>query len=450
MNNMNFGTGFNKLGGMVEELVGRDKALCSALNGTSIDVGMAKDPKFGIPSHAADSAIFAGDEAFRGNKIISAAAEAMLKTDPSKVQIRPQWNPETEKFDQRFMMNGDAGFDPLAGQLFSPWNITYLSKVWKEPLAYSNARQLVKTEHGGSNPFAEIFTFFLEQYAGWGVIGQTGDLQNIMANDVNVQNGMASFPIINMMGTYTLTLEEKRRKTWGPVGSSPLGRKQSYLNYVMDMMECIMMLYGNEETNTLGLLDINPIKIWPTGKSLKAMVNSTTTTTRGSDIFRMLAAVVNDFMTRADNKWSKIKIGLSPEAYNYLTSTTYSDNFDATTAMKTFGEAYLAGKGPGHQTPSIEFVAEPLLKASSNGNINPCNPNPFDYMTITAPTIGGGPENEQQATNFFVKVLDKFVFPVIPGMYNDQYKTLRRVAGMVAPIPAACEVWAGFGVQGDE
>lgn len=448
--NFNFGTGFSKLGGIVEELCGRDKALQVALNGTSIDVGMASDPAFGIPAHAADTAIFAGDEAYKGNKIISAAAEAMLKTDPSKVQIHPIYNPETGCFDQHFRMSGDAGFDPLAGQVFSPWNITYLSKVWKEPLAYSNARQLVKSEHAGSNPFAEIFTFFLEQYAGWGVVGQTGDLQNQLANDVNVKNGMASFPIINMMGTYTLTLEEKRRKTWGPVGSSPLGRKQSYLNYVLDMMECIMMLFGNEETGTAGLLDINPIKVWTPGKSLKAIAKSTTTTTRGSDIYRMLAEVINDFLTRADNKWSKLKIGLSPEAWNILNTTTYSDVYDSTTAMKTFADTFLAGKGPGHTTPTIEFVTEPLFKASTNTNRNPCNPNPFDYMSITAPTIGGGPENEQQATNFFVKVLDKFVFPVIPGMYNDQYKTLRRVAGMVAPIPAACEVYAGFGVQGDE
>ena len=444
---MKYGKGFSKLNNIVENFIDRDKNLVSALHGTELSIGMANDPNFGVPASAADNPIFMGDEAYKGEKIISAAAEAMLKSKPESVQIHPVYNPEAQKFDMHFKMAGDAGFDPLAGQLFSPWNITYLSKVWKEPLAYSNAKELVKKVHAGSNPFAEIFTYFLEQYAGWGVIGQTGDLQNTLANDVNVQNGMASFPIINMMGTYSLTLEEKRRKQWGAIGSSPLGRKQSYLNYVMDMMESIIMLYGNEETNTAGLLDINPIKSWETGKSLKDIVNSNTTTTRGSDIYRMLAGVINDFMTRADNKFNKIKIGLSPEAYNLLTSTTYSDQFDATTAMHTFAQTYLAGKGPGHQTPTIEFVAEPLLKASTSTNVNPCNPNSFDYMTITAPEIDGGPDKESQPTNFYASVLDKFVFPVIPGVYNDQYKTLRRTAGVVAPIPAACEVWAGFGVQ---
>jgi hypothetical protein len=253
---------------------------------------------------------------------------------------------------------------------------------------------------------------------------------------------MMSAPIINMMGTYSLTLEEKKRGNWGAIGSSPLSRKQAYLNYVMDMMESIMIIYGNEETKTAGLMDINPIKNWDTGKSMKEIFNSNTSTTRGSDAFRLIAGKINDFLTRADNKFSKLKIAISPEAYNYLTSMPYSDAYDATTAMETFAKSYLAGKGPNGTTPTIEWVAEPLLKANSL-----FNPNPFDYMIISAPEIGGGPNNESQPTNFWAVALKKFVFPVIPGMYNDQYKTLRRVAGMMAPIPAATEIYAGFGVQ---
>lgn len=436
------GSGFSKLAGMVDQFVGKDAGLNKALGDCELSIGLATEAGFGVPAHAADNAIFMGDEIFKGQKIITAAQEAMLKAHPEKVQIHPKYNPEQGKWDMQFSMAGDEGFDPIAGQLFSPWNISYLSKVWKEPLAYSHAHDLVRTEYAGNNPFAEIFTLFLEQYAGWGVVGQTGTLQNNMTNDVNVLNGMMSAPIINMMGTYSLTLEEKKRGNWGAIGSSPLSRKQAYLNYVMDMMESIMIIYGNEETKTMGLMDINPIKNWDSGKSMKEIFNSNTSTTRGSDAFRLIAGKINDFLTRADNKFSHIKIAISPEAYNYLTSMPYSDAYDATTAMETFAKSYLAGKGPNGSTPTIEWVAEPLLKANSL-----FNPNPFDYMIISAPEIGGGPNNESQPTNFWAVALKKFVFPVIPGMYNDQYKTLRRVAGMMAPIPAATEIYAGFGVQ---
>lgn len=445
--NIKTGKGFGGLVDKAMSFVDRDASMTRALSDTELSVGFDSDAGFGVPASAVNSPLFMGDEDFLGEKLINSATEAMLKKNPNSVQIRPQYNPATGKFDMKFAMPGDADFDPLAGQAFSPWNITYLSKVWKEPLAYSNAQKLVKKMSAGNNPFAELFTLFLEQYAGWGVIGQTGSLQNTTTNDVNVRNGMASFPIINIMGTYSVTLREKKQQGWGPFGQSPVARKQSYLNYVMNMIECILILYGNEETNTPGLLNINPIKVWDSGKSLKDIYKSSTSTTRGSDAYRLLADCINQFMTRADNKFSKIQIGLSPEAYNSLQSMPYSDVYNPEAAMKTFMENYNGGKGPGHEVPSIEFVVEPLLKASTSDNVNPLNPNTFDYMTITAPEIGGGPDDEKQPTNFYASVLDKFVFPVIPGMYNDQYKTLRRTAGVIAPIPQAVEVYAGFGVQ---
>ena len=246
------GSGFSKLAGFVDSFVGKDVGLSKALGDCEMAVGLASDPGFGVPASAADSVVFMGDEAHLGEKHINAAVEAMLKAHPENVQIHPSYNANTKKWDMDWKMAGDEGFDPLAGQVISPWNIAFLSKVWKEPLAYSRAKEMVRTEHAGNNPFAEFFTLFLEQYAGWGVIGQTGSLQNNMTNDVNVKNGMLTAPIINMMGTYTLTLEEQKRGNRGALNSSPLSRKQSYLNYVMDMMDAIMIYYGNEETGTKG------------------------------------------------------------------------------------------------------------------------------------------------------------------------------------------------------
>lgn len=436
------GSGFNKLAGLVDNFVGKDAGLSRALNGCELSIGKSSDAGFGVPAHAADSAIFMGDSAFLGEKQITAAAEAMLKAHPENIQVRPKYNAEKGVWDQIFAMAGDASFDPIAGQTFSPWNIAFLSKVWKEPLSYSRAKDMVRVEHAGNNPFAELFTLFLEEYAGWGVIGQTGSLQNTTTNDVNVMNGMMSAPVINIMGTYTVTLEEKKRKQWGAVGSSPISRKQAYLNYVMDMIDSVLIYYGNAETGTMGLMDVNGVESWDTGKSMKELFHSNASTTRGSDAFRLIAGKINDFLKDADNKFSHIKIAVSPEAYNYLTSMPYSDVYDATTAMETFAKSYLAGKGPNGSTPTIEWVSDPLLKANSI-----FNPNSFDYMVISAPEIGGGPKNESQPTNFYGIALDKFVFPVIPGMYNDQYKTLRRVAGILAPIPQAVKVYAGFGVQ---
>lgn len=441
---INAASGFSRIAGSVGNIVGRDTGLSRALSDTEFSVGYATDPEHGVPGWAAENAIFAGDEALVGQKVISPAAEAMLRIHPEKIQMHPRYNRNTGKYDQVFTMAGDEGFNPLAGQLISPWNITFLNRVWKRPLSYSRAKQLVKSERAGNNPWAEVFTFFLEDYAGWGAIAQTGQLQNTMQNDVNVKTGMASFPIINMMGSYSVTLEEQKRTVWGPQGGSPIARKQAYLNYVFDMMDNILILFGNKETNTPGLLDATPIRMWDTGKSLKDIYNTASTTSqhRGSDAYRQLADLLNDYLTAADNKWSHIQIAMSPEAYNYLQSMPFSDQYEGSAAMSFFAKNYLAGIGPNGGTPSITFIPEPLLKAKSE-----FNPNDFDLMVMSCPSIDGGPGKEQQATNFYATILDKFVFPVIPGMYNHQYKTLRRVAGMVFPMPDAIRVYGGFGVQ---
>lgn len=438
--NLKTGKGFDRLGNVVTELVGRDAGLAKSLGDCELAIGNSGDAGFGVPAYAAKNAIFVGDESLIRSKSASPTAEALLATDPGKVQMRTVYN--GDGWDAKFAVAGDAEFDPVAGQLFSPWNISYLSKVWRKPLSYSRAKEMVRVERAGNNPFAEIFTLFLEDYAGWGVIGQTGSLQNNMSNDVNVRSGLMSFPIINIMGTYSVTLEEQRRGSWGAMGESPLARKQSYLNYVMDMIDSILIYYGNEETSTDGLLTISPIETWDSGQSMTELFKSTTTSTRGSDAFRLIAGHINEFLESADNKYDHIKIAVSPAAYNALTSMPYSDVYDAEGAMRTFAKNYLSGKGPNGSTPQIDWVSEPLLKANSMFNAND-----FDYMVITAPEIGAGPEDEKQPTNFYATALDKFVFPVIPGMYNDQYKTLRRVAGVVAPMPSAVKVYAGFGVQ---
>lgn len=439
---LNLGKGFDRLGNLVEDAVSRDIGLSKSLSGCELSVGYGSDPGFGVPSYAAENAIFVGDEDLIGRKYSSPAAEALLSTNPEKVQLRAVYNGDSAKWDQKFAIAGDAEFDPIAGQLFSPWNITYLSRIWKKPLSYSRAKEMVRTERAGNNPFAEIFTLFLEDYAGWGVIGQTGSLQNNMTNDVNVRSGIMSFPIINIMGTYSVTLEEKRRGSWGAMGESPLARKQAYLNYVMDMIDSILIYYGNPETSTDGLLTISDIETWDSGSSMKELFESTTTQTRGSDAFRLIAKHINEFLESTDNKFDHIKIAISPAAYNALTSMPYSDVYDAEGAMRTFSKNYLAGKGPNGTTPQIEWISDPLLKANSI-----FNENDFDYMVISAPEIGAGPEDVKQPTNFYATALEKFVFPMIPGMYNEQYKTLRRVAGVIAPMPSAIKVYAGFGVQ---
>ena len=129
---LKLGKGFDKLGGLVDEFVSRDAGLAKAMSGCELSIGDSRDPNFGVPAHAMSDPIFVGDEQLIGQTLRTAAGDAMFKADQSKVQVRPVYNFETKKYDLKMCIAGDDGFDPIAGQLFSPQNIAYLSKVWKQ------------------------------------------------------------------------------------------------------------------------------------------------------------------------------------------------------------------------------------------------------------------------------------------------------------------------------
>jgi len=433
----------SRLGGFLDRMINDapNKLAAKTLSGCSFDIGLASDSRYGVPASAQD-AIFVGDSAWlEADPVIDAATKALFERDPTKVMVRPRWNEQRQKYQMVFSpvkggMAGDA-IDFIASQLFSPWNISFLAKVFKEPLAYSNVDKYV-SYHAGSNPWAEIFTLFLEQYTGWAMAEQTGSLQNVMTSDVNVQTGMMTTPIINISGTYTLTLEEQQRPTDGPLGMSAMTRKQSYLNYAIDMLKAVIAIYGNEDTNTNGFMQTSPVNIWPAGQSIKDLKSQTQP---GYKIYYELAQLINERITISDGKFKKFKFIMSPEALAYLRSTPYSEVYDPTSAMRIFMKNYGAETKDG-SVPDVEFIMEPLLKAGSI-----FNPTTADYTMLLCPDIEAGPTEETQPNYIFGAPLKRFVFPAIPGQYNTQFKTLARLAGIIAPIPSAIKIYQGLGVQ---
>ena len=416
-----------------------DEAFSRASRGLSLEIGPASDDKYAVPAHAQD-AVFVGDSARLLDPIVTPEVAALYKSHPEKVHIAPTYDSATKAWAYKFTKDS---VDFLAGQQFLPWNVTYFKRIFKEPLTYTHAFDMVKKEQG-SNPWAEIMSLVLEQYAGFASIGSTGSMQNMMTNDVNVINGMMSANVINMFVTYTLTQEEKERKAGqgtNPFGESSMVTKQRYANYVLNMLKAYLIYYGNFETQTTGLLNVNPVSVWG-GETLSALSSDTTVTAKGNRAYTYLAKIINEFLTRADNKFSKVKIAMCPQAYNALTSMTYSDVYDPTSAMQIFSKNYLGGKGKDGKDPIIEFVSDPLLKPNTMFNETSA-----DYMVITAPEIGAGPDDTVQPLVLYGTPLDQYVFPAIPGMYNTQFKTLSRVAGIFAPVPEAVEVIQGFGQQ---
>jgi hypothetical protein len=408
----------------------------------TFEVGLASDPSFGVPAFAAESALFVGDSGLYG-ELIGANAElnSMFKKNPSSVCLTPEWNWRTKKYDMRaskYVKDADA---LLPAQLLSPWNVSWFQGVFKKPLSWSKAGELVKA-YTGTDPWAEVMSLLLADYSGFAAYSNTGRPDNMLTQNVSVQAGMMSSQVINMTVTYALTMEEiERAKGSSPFSGTLITQKQKYADYVLEMLRSYLIYYGNSSTDTLGLISLNGATSFG-GTSLKDIKNDTANVTKGSTAYRYLASIIADFLTAADNKFNHIKLAMSPEAYNYLSTFVYSDVYNPTAAIKTIRENLEADMTKDGRTLKIDIISDPLLKQSTIFNAQV-----YDYLVIVATEIDAGPNEEAQDIALWGEPISEFVYPTIPGSYHTQYKKLKRVAGLFCPVPSAVKVYSGFGVD---
>ena len=170
---------FKKVGKIANRLVSANGKANHLLCDATLQIGRASDPKYGVPASAVNSPIYVGDHAVLGSVIgNSAEIEALYKKNPLAVNMKPRYNIRTGKYDvvcsksgiQNFV--GDSG-ELISMQTISPWNASYFPELFKQPLLYSHARDLVK-RLGGTNPWGEVQNLQLAAYSGWGLIGESG------------------------------------------------------------------------------------------------------------------------------------------------------------------------------------------------------------------------------------------------------------------------------------
>ena len=445
--NYDIGKGFKKLGKMAEKMIASNGKANDLLRDATLQIGMASDPHFGVGISAVNNPIYVGDSAAIGEAVgLTPELEALYKKNAMGVNVRPRFNTRTGKYDMVFAKSGvqkyvgDSG-ELIAAQAISPWNASFFPELFKQPLLYSHARDLVK-RMGGTNPWGEVQNLQLAAYSGWGLIDAAGTVASNLKQNVNVQGGMMSSAIINIKVFFNYTVEEMERAkgdNGSPFAGALMAEKQRYAQYVIDMITDYLTYYGNEETNTLGLLDINGETTWA-GQTLEEIAADDSNTTKGNTMYKALAKAVTDFMDASQNKFDVVRVAMSPYAYNKLTSTAYSDVYEAKSPLKIFEENFEAGVTKNGSKPRVEFFADPMLAANTV-----FNPSLSDKLVITAPEIGAGPNDEKQDILLLGVPLENFTYPVYPNAYDQQHAVLRRFAGVFAPVSIAVKCYTGFG-----
>lgn len=443
-----------------KELKGLSKHIKALVNGNSkaktllddatLSIGLASDPAFGVPASAVNNPLYVGDSAMLGNlKGMNPTLDAMYKKNPASVNMRPTYNPTTGKYDVVVSRSGiksnyTGDSDGLIGmQTISPWNASFFPEIYRQPLLYSHARDLVKRK-AGTNPWGETQALQLAAYSGWGQIDSAGTVGTNLKKNVNVQGGMMVNSIINIKIFFNFTVEEMQRaegSNGSPFAGSLMAEKQRYANYVLDMITDYLTYYGNEPTGTVGLFDVNGITTWG-GDPLSEIAKDSANQNRGSTMYAQLSKAITDFMGASYNKFDIVRVAMSPQAYNLLTSTPYSDIYNPKSTLSIFAENFEAGVTKSGSKPRIEFYSDPFLSANTEFNTTGS-----DRLVITAPEVGAGPQDEHQDILLLGIPLENFTYPVYPNSFDQQHATLRRFSGIFAPVEKAVKVYSGFGIN---
>ena len=440
--------------GAVDKVIGwlaTRPAAAAALADCVLNVGPATDSRYGVDMGAIASPSYVGDSARLGTDHFSDEVKTLAKQNGHAVSMKFAYNPRTKKYDVYGSKNpayvadgsyvGD-GVDLIAAQTITPWSVNWHRNVFKQPLAWSQAKKFVEIEQG-TDPWAEVMSMPLAQFSGFAALNTAGSVSNSKTQDVEIQTGMMSRVIINMDVTYKITVEELNRlqTSSAPWAGQMISQKQAYANWVMEMLTDVLIYWGNSATGTDGLFTVASPTAWSTYGSSMSVIHAGSSASKGSDMYAAFAAAVADFLTLNLNKFDKVDIGMSPLAYNIMSKEAYSAVYEPKSPLAIFFKNFEAGESKGGSTPTFEIFPDALLSASTVFNSLAT-----DYLVITSPSIGGGPNDERQPIVTLGAPLMDFVYPVVPGQYNTQYKQLRRTAGIFAPYTNAIKVYTGFGV----
>jgi len=435
------------IGKAANALVNGNSKASSLLSDATLSIGPANDPAYGVPASAVHSPIFVSDSAMIGKSVgLTPNMEALYKKNAANVNIKPVYDAATGKYNLCFAKAnvpyvGDGAL--VNAQTISPWNASFFPELYRQPLLYSHARDLVKRK-AGTNPWGEVQSLQLAAYSGWAQLGSAGTVGANLKKNVNVSSGLMTSQIINIKIFFNFTVEEMQRaegNNGSPFAGSLMAEKQRYAQYVLDMITDYLTYYGNSDTGTVGLFDVNGLTSW-SGDTLKEIAADTSNTAKGSTMYQALSKVIREFMDNSYNKFDIVRVAMAPQAYNLLTSTPYSDQYNPKSVLAVFAENFEAGVTKSGSKPRIEFFSDPLLAANTEFNSTA-----LDRLVITAPEVGAGPQDEKQDILLAGIPLENFTYPVYPNSYDQQHAVLRRYAGVFAPVAQAVKVYSGFGVD---
>ena len=396
-----------------------------------------------------DSLMKSGMSEAEAHKKVQDSLEPVMGFDPATKQY--VISVRAPKSDSSII---GANKDSLLEQTSIPmWTLGWLTNIIKQPFAPSHAKHLVSVE-SFNNPWADVIGLFKESFEGYGKLSNVarGNFKQNNSNPVTNEASQIVDEVFNISVDYESDVMEdiKAKQTGNFITSQIKSDREKYAMMVLDRMQDALIYYGSDEAGIDGLADVATVEAY-TGTPLYDIFTSTTSTTRGSDIVRAMNKVIGDFLRENHYMARKVVINVSEYVFQALTQTVYSDVYNPASPLQILqgnfkGRNELDG---GLVSVAYEIVSDTMLNPSvTGGEQNPFNPNHYDYMFITVPTIEDA-MGTQDSLIIHPELLKSYVVPALWQRTGILYTMYKRIGGVIAPVEGTCKVVTGFGYAED-
>ena len=340
--------------------------------------------------------------------------------------------------------------DSLLEQTSIPmWNIGWLTKIIKQPFATSHAKNLVSVE-SFNNPWADVIGLFKESFEGYGKLSNTarGNFKQNNSNPVTNEASQIVDEVFNISVDYESDVMEdiKAKQPGNFVTGQIKADREKYAMMVLDRMQDALLYYGSDEAGIDGLADVVAVTAY-SGTPLYDIFTSQVSTTRGSDIVRAMQKVIGDFLRENHYMARKVRVNVSEYVFQALTQTVYSDVYNPSSPLQIIKDNFNVRNELNGGLVSVEYeiVSDTMLNPSvTGGEQNPFNPNTYDYMFITVPTIEDA-MGTQDSLVIHPELLKSYVVPALWQRTGILYTMYKRIGGVIAPVEGTVKVITGFG-----
>lgn len=346
-----------------------------------------------------------------------------------------------------------ANKDSLLEQTSIPmWNIGWLTKIIKQPFATSHAKNLVSVE-SFNNPWADVIGLFKESFEGYGKLSNVarGNFKQNNSNPVTNEASQIVDEVFNISVDYESdVMEDIKAKQAGNFLTGQIkADREKYAMMVLDRMQDALIYYGSDEAGIDGLADVATVEQY-TGTPIYDILTSSSTT-KGADIVLAMNKIIGDFMRENHYMARKVVINVSEYVFQALTQTVYSDTYNPASPLQILqGNFNVRNQlDGGLVSVKYEIVSDTMLNPSvTGGEQNPFNPNHYDYMFITTPSIEDA-MGTQDSLIIHPELLKSYVVPALWQRTGVLYTMYKRIGGVIAPVEGTVKVITGFGYAED-